>query len=166
MATQTRGRCAPAFLLSSDSDRAVSIHEKENGFWAILAWATTRQAPHCVGGGRRHRPASQPTPACDPEGSELEGWQDDCVQDLNPTPGEPGRGSSGLEQGPPDHHPVFSPRRQRGGGTKRGTWFLKTALILATSPVLPHIQSWPWALRPARASPSLGLNTGGHPRGV
>lgn len=57
LATQTRGRCAPAFLLSSGSHRPVSIHEKENGFWAILASAT-RQGPHCLGWGRKEEQAS------------------------------------------------------------------------------------------------------------
>lgn len=46
---------------------------------------------------------------------------------------------------------------------KSGTWFLKTALLLATSPVPAPIQSRPCALRPATASPSPSLNTERHP---
>lgn len=117
-----------------------------------------------MGWGRRYRPASQSTPACDPEGSALEGRQDYCVQDLNSTPGsraEVARVWSKVLL----TTTLCSHQGDDRRCTKSGTWFLKTALILATSPVLPHVQSWLCALRLARASLSLGLNTGGHPRG-
>lgn len=97
--------CTPVSLLNSDSDRTVSIHEKENSFWEIRA-QVTRQDPQCLGQGQEVRPAAWPSPACDTEGSEL---QDHRLG--SSAHGEPGSGSSGLDQGPPDAHPAFPPRR-------------------------------------------------------